>query len=452
MNLKRCFLLAATMVSTSCSSVHAQRVMEGVIALYEFNEGSGTAVLDTSNSGDPLNLVIDEIDLDDELIVWGDGFVSINRDTNEFKEDGTIAPIQSEDPATKIYDAIVDVTDAFTVEAWVVPERDGSPGRDLTSNPARIVSMSDNHSFRNFTLGQQEPGDRWVTRVRNSEAGRNGTCCGIGQMETPFDSITAETLTHVVLTRDADGVESLYYNQAGDAFGNVVSREVPGTLIDGGGGMTAGGNPGATDWHPDYFLALGDEANVAERKWAGDFHLVAIYDQALTVDQVKQNFDAGPEVTVLLGDFNGNGDLDVSDVNVLSMEVASGQNNSPFDLNSDDKVDPEDLTVWVNDLKATWIGDANLDGEFNSGDFVGVFTAGKYETGEAASWESGDWNADLRFDSGDFVAAFSQGGYELGPRVTLVPEPTAMKAIASLLLSVLLVRRRRRPCNLLRST
>ena len=62
------------------------------------------------------------------------------------------------------------------------------------------------------------------------------------------------------------------------------------------------------------------------------------------------------------------------------------------------------------------MGDSNLDGEFNSSDFVFVFTAGKYETGEAATWGEGDWDGNQLFESTDFVAAFSAGGYEVGPR------------------------------------
>lgn len=33
----------------------------------------------------------------------------------------------------------------------------------------------------------------------------------------------------------------------------------------------------------------------------------------------------------------------------------------------------------MEDLKNTYFGDATLDGEFNSGDFVAAFTAGQYE-------------------------------------------------------------------------
>ena len=85
----------------------------------------------------------------------------------------------------------------------------------------------------------------------------------------------------------------------------------------------------------------------------------------------------------------------------------------------------------------TWIGDANLDGEFNSGDMVQVFVAGKYETTENATWGEGDWNGDQQFTSGDMVAAFADGGYEQGLKqtsVSAVPEPgSVMLALLGLI-------------------
>ena len=75
---------------------------------------------------------------------------------------------------------------------------------------------------------------------------------------------------------------------------------------------------------------------------------------------------------------------------------------------------------------ATFFGDANLDGEFNSLDLVMVVQAGEYEDDIAlnSTWSTGDWNGDRDFDSGDFVTAFQDGGFEFGPRqrVTSVPE------------------------------
>ena len=131
----------------------------------------------------------------------------------------------------------------------------------------------------------------------------------------------------------------------------------------------------------------------------------------------------GPDV---LGDFDADGQLTNADVDLLGSEIASGANTPSFDLNADGAVDSGDLTVWVKDLKNSWIGDANLNGEFNSGDLVTVFQAGLFETGQPATWSAGDWSGDGVFSSGDFVAAFQDGGFEQGPRpAAVVPEPSS---------------------------
>ena len=107
-------------------------------------------------------------------------------------------------------------------------------------------------------------------------------------------------------------------------------------------------------------------------------------------------------------------------------EVVAGSNNPAFDLNGDNLVDSSDRLVWVNDLKNTYLGDSNLDGEFSSSDFVHVFSRGKYEDDipENAGWDDGDWNGDLDFTTNDLVRAFQVGAYEKGPRpAQAVPEP-----------------------------
>ena len=89
-----------------------------------------------------------------------------------------------------------------------------------------------------------------------------------------------------------------------------------------------------------------------------------------------------------------------------------------------------DLNVWVEDLKQTSFGDANLDGEFSSADLVAVFSAGEYEDmiENNSGWAEGDWDADSDFTSADLVVAFAEGGYEQGPRLASkgVPEPTSV--------------------------
>ena len=118
-----------------------------------------------------------------------------------------------------------------------------------------------------------------------------------------------------------------------------------------------------------------------------------------------------------------------------------------FDLNNDGATDLADRTLWVETLANTFMGDSNYDGQFNSSDFVTVFGAAKYETGEAATWEQGDWNGDGLFNSTDFVAAFAGGGYEQGERdggLQTVPEPVGGATCLLGTLGLLLMGRRRK--------
>ena len=157
---------------------------------------------------------------------------------------------------------------------------------------------------------------------------------------------------------------------------------------------------------------------------------VLILSRALSEDDVASLAANGAAeflgLSNIRGDFDGNGLLDINDINALTSASAAGTNDSSFDLNEDSLVNDEDVLVWAKDLKSTWLGDANLDGEFNSSDLVAVFAASKFEKGVDASWQEGDWNGDGRFGTGDLVAAFSDGGYEKGERnLQVVPEPSA---------------------------
>lgn len=88
------------------------------------------------------------------------------------------------------------------------------------------------------------------------------------------------------------------------------------------------------------------------------------------------------------------------------------------------------------------VGDVNLDGLFDSGDFVCVFRAGKYETGNPAAWPDGDWTGDGLFNSGDLVSAFVAGAYESPAIVAAaVPEPTSVALLLIAILSVASIRR-----------
>jgi hypothetical protein len=57
------------------------------------------------------------------------------------------------------------------------------------------------------------------------------------------------------------------------------------------------------------------------------------------------------------------------------------------------------------------IGDSNGDGVFNEMDLMQVLEAGKYLTGEPATFAEGDWDGSGQFDQFDIIAALQAGNY-----------------------------------------
>jgi hypothetical protein len=130
------------------------------------------------------------------------------------------------------------------------------------------------------------------------------------------------------------------------------------------------------------------------------------------------------------GDLNNDGVCDDRDIDEMALAVITGSNDPRFDLNGDGAIDIADHRYIIRDLKRTWLGDSNLDGEFNSNDFVVIFQKGQYEDDlmRNSGWADGDWNGDQEFNTQDFVAAFQNGGYERGPlpasaNYSSIPEP-----------------------------
>jgi hypothetical protein len=229
----------------------------GEIALYDFTEGSGTAVNDTSGFGTPLDLTI----ATPGAVSWlPGGGLSINA-----------APIiTSSTPATKILNAVA-ATNAITVEAWVTPDITTVTG----TTPKRIVTISGDATNRNVTLGQAASAtnpNNYNVRLRTSTINNNGTPPSITG-GTP----TAGVKQHVVYTRNSSGVATLYIDGALASTGSVT-----GTL---------------TNWDPNYVFALGDEIGGGGRHWLGDLCLVAVYDTALTAQQVADNYEVGCPTT-----------------------------------------------------------------------------------------------------------------------------------------------------------
>jgi hypothetical protein len=116
------------------------------------------------------------------------------------------------------------------------------------------------------------------------------------------------------------------------------------------------------------------------------------------------------------GDFNLDGVVDILDVDRLCGEIQAGGLDDRFDLTGDGSVNSNDLNELIVEVLGTNFGDANLDGIFNSSDFVTAFSAGEYEDDVEgnSTWADGDWNCDGEFTTSDLVFALQAGGYVSG--------------------------------------
>lgn len=223
----------------------AGRVTDGLQLLYTFEEKRGITITDVSGVGDPFNLIVES----EASITWiATGGLSVNSPTI----------IASGDPATKVIEA-AKASNEITLEAWVKPANTTQDG------PARIVALSTDYHHRNLQLAQA--GGLYDVRLRTTETTDNGQ----PSLFTPLGSLTT-ALTHLVYTFQATGKARIYLNGV-----SVASKSVGGNL---------------SNWDEEYRLALANEL-IGSRAWLGEYHLLAIYDRALSSDEVGQNFGAG---------------------------------------------------------------------------------------------------------------------------------------------------------------
>ena len=185
------------------------------------------------------------------------------------------------------------------------------------------------------------------------------------------------------------------------------------------------------------FADFGGKSDQANGLQSAIFNSGTIYNQWTSFPKDFDPEEAGLTfVSSPLGDFDLNDVLDVVDIDLLATLLDRGEITCPckgdtflpFSLDGKLGIGADDFHFWVKELKNTYFGDANLDGEFNSADLVQVFQANEYEDDldNNSGWADGDWNADREFTSSDLVAAFQDGGYGHGPRIAarMVPEPS----------------------------
>ena len=115
------------------------------------------------------------------------------------------------------------------------------------------------------------------------------------------------------------------------------------------------------------------------------------------------------------------------------------------------------VDIDVSDFSLYESGDSNRDGVFNRLDIVHVLVAGKYLSGEPASWSDGDWTGNGVFDQTDIIRALPYYETGQGGANALAPirEPSTGLLAAFGLVGLALARgfnKRRRACRTLRRT
>ena len=222
------------------------RTRAGLQALYDFSAGSGRWIQDRSGAGQALNLHISK----PAAVRWSKNSLQIQKPTQ----------IRSVQPAHQLSGAIRR-SGEITVEAWIAPANVEQKG------PARIVTLSQNSTERNFTLGQEA--DKYDFRLRTLNTSNN-----VSPSLSTEKEQTSTRLTHVVYTRNRAGLARLYLDGK-----KAAEKTIAGAVYN---------------WNGQFRLALGNEFG-ADRAWLGTYHLVAVYARALLPKEVETHYQAGPD-------------------------------------------------------------------------------------------------------------------------------------------------------------
>jgi len=220
------------------------RVEDGLVAFYEFNEVSEDIVHDTSGSGTPLDLRIGS----EANTHWNEGSLVIDSSTVLLSE-----------TATKISNAST-ASGEITIEAYVRPANN-------TQGPARIVSLG---TAAKVNVALEQNADNYTGLVQTTTTLPNSLPNGI----TGSSSVNISNPQHIVLTQDSGGTTRLYHNNT------LVAIDSNGAVID--------------DWDNTFKLSLARSTSPSF-PWLGEFYLLAIYDRALDVGEVQQNYSIGPD-------------------------------------------------------------------------------------------------------------------------------------------------------------
>ncbi|MBN1673830.1 MAG: FecR domain-containing protein [Kiritimatiellae bacterium] len=255
-------------------SASPARVTQGLLALYTFRETGGSVVHDVAGVGRPLNLRV----LDPRAVQWmPGGGLRVSEP----------ARIVSEQPADKIVRAC-QTGNEITLELWIQtwqtsqlgPARILAIGPATSAAPGEECAMLGTYNLRvhNPTI----PGPWYCARLRTADSPENEPT----EILTEANSVTP-ALTHLVLARASNGELRFMINGQdrlwAQADFNLTTRAL--------GLRTRKGH--FRKWALPAFLSLANEPQ-GRRPWVGNLYLAAVYGRALSYEEIRRNFQAGP--------------------------------------------------------------------------------------------------------------------------------------------------------------
>ena len=219
----------------------------GVIAKWQFKEGAGAVADDTSGVDPALNLTL----AGDTSWVGGWG---VRFGPNGGEARGGAA-------SRKLYDLIKSGGE-YSVELWAAPA-------NVTQEDAFMASYSGGTAARNFTMSQRAY--QYEMFARSSATDADGAPA---LLTNDADRDAQASLQHVALTYDPVNGRRVYVN--GNFTGDMDAEK--------------GGTVG--NWDDTFIFLLGNETS-GNRKWQGTIRFAAVFNKALTQEQIQQNFAAG---------------------------------------------------------------------------------------------------------------------------------------------------------------
>jgi hypothetical protein len=222
------------------------RYNSNIIGLWEFKTGKGSVAYDTSGIEPALNL-----NLSGDVTWMGGWGINIRS-----------GKAQGSTTASKKLNDLIQATGEYTIEAWVAPG-------NVAQENARIIAYSGGTATRNFTLAQTLYS--YDAYNRSTKTNQNGD----PKLTTSAaDEDLQATLQHVVVTYDPVNGRRIYVN---GVFTGDADPAPGGTLAD---------------WDDTFAFVLGNEVS-GDRQFQGVLRFVAIFNRALTAQQVQTNFQAG---------------------------------------------------------------------------------------------------------------------------------------------------------------